>query len=985
MRFKKWLCLIVALITVLWSFAGCNPGQNDDMSLDAETCLSDLSGKRIGIVTGTLTSVLVPKLVPDAIFEEFNSAADAKMALENGRIDAFPTDESIYMAMRWEGIPVDRIDEPIAPSDYGIIFQKGKDLKLQNEFNTYLAKIKSNGTWQSLQDKWFGDKEPVEFATYDDLTDKNGTIRVGINSSSKPFTYMKDGMYAGYDVEVIIGFCREYGYRVEFEDALFAGVLTGVAAGNYDMGAAGLTITDERRENVDFSDVYHTEDLVLVIKSQRKETADLSYLSGKKVGIVEGSIQAIMLPELVPDAEYEYLKSVADLIVALNSHKIDAFGCDESLYTAMLWDGQAVARIDQPITESDYGIIFPKGENLEIQRELNEYIANSTADGRLEALEEKWFGEKEPTEFVNYDTLNGTKGTLTVAITSSSKPFTYLKNSQFVGFDVEFITAFAKEYGYTVQFKDVDFAAILGGVQTGMYTLGMSGITITDERKESLDFSDVYHVEDLAVIIRSQTAEDELAQFNNASLGVVTGSLYGGYSKEQFPNAVIKEFNNFADALAALKQGKVEGVMLDQPNFNSVARTEKSLSCVKVPKYSVEIGFGFQKDDGGYELQAQMNEFLAKLQADGKIDEMIDKWYGETEPEETVPLDELSSNGTTLNVAIDTTRKPFVYMYYGDPVGFEIEVLYLFCREYGYNVKISDLSFAEGLSGLASETYDLVCGGLYMTDERKESVNFSDPYMQADVVMAKCERSGVENFLLSLRNSFEKTFIREQRWKLIAEGIYNTVMISAGSVIGGTLLGFVLYMLTRCKTRWISKAAKKVADLYSTIIAGTPTVVILMILFFLVFASPNMSGMVVAIIGFSQIFGSFVYNHLALTVSGVDNGQLEAAYALGYSRNQAFFRIILPQAMKMFLPSYSGEIISLIKATSVVGYITVKDLTKMGDIIRGNTYEAFFPLIAVALIYFFITWLAASWLDVLRMKLDPKHRKKKNILKGVVR
>ncbi|MBQ5662762.1 MAG: amino acid ABC transporter permease, partial [Clostridia bacterium] len=237
----------------------------------------------------------------------------------------------------------------------------------------------------------------------------------------------------------------------------------------------------------------------------------------------------------------------------------------------------------------------------------------------------------------------------------------------------------------------------------------------------------------------------------------------------------------------------------------------------------------------------------------------------------------------------------------------------------------------------------------------------------------------------SLRDSFEKTFIREQRWKLIVEGIYTTLIISVFSVLGGTLFGFALYMLARSKTKWLSKLAKGFAKVYSTIIAGTPTLVVLMMLFYIVFTSPDMSGVVVAIIGFILTFGSFVYEQLSLTVSGVDNGQLEAAYALGYSRNQTFFRIVLPQAMKMFLPSYSGEIVSLIKATSVVGYIAVNDLTKMGDIIRGNTYEAFFPLIAVALIYFAITWGVAGLLGILKRKAEPKRRKNKNILKGVVR
>ena len=140
-----------------------------------------------------------------------------------------------------------------------------------------------------------------------------------------------------------------------------------------------------------------------------------------------------------------------------------------------------------------------------------------------------------------------------------------------------------------------------------------------------------------------------------------------------------------------------------------------------------------------------------------------------------------------------------------------------------------------------------------------------------------------------------------------------------------------------------------------------------------------------AIIGFIFVFGSFVYNHLTLTVNGVDYGQTEAAYALGYTRNKAFFKIVLPQALKVFVPTYTGEVVGLIKATSVVGYIAVNDLTKAGDIIRSNTYEAFFPLIAVAVIYFIITWIVGEALGLLGRKFDAKQRKEKNILKGVTR
>ena len=481
-----------------------------------------------------------------------------------------------------------------------------------------------------------------------------------------------------------------------------------------------------------------------------------------------------------------------------------------------------------------------------------------------------------------------------------------------------------------------------------------------------------------------ETAEDAapqegLSQFENAKLGVVTGSLYDGYSRALFPQAEIKMFNNFADVLGALKQGKVDGTMLDRPNFNAVKRTESGLSCMPVPGYSVEIGFGFQKNEEGDRLCGQMNGFLAELEETGTLGTLLEKWYGETEPSENIPFGELPASYPTLNVSLDMTRKPFVYMYNGEPVGFEAEVLFRFCEKYHYNIKYTNGSFAtDGLAGLAGGKYDMVCAGLYMTDERKESVNFSDPYMKADVVMAVYEGGG--GFFASIGESFEKTFVREGRWKLILQGIGTTLLISFSAMAGGTLLGFLLYLASRSKYKIPSKIAQGFAKVYSKLVEGMPVLVVLMILFYVVFGNTDLSGLAVAVIGFILTFGSFVYGQLKLTVEGVDKGQTEAAYALGYGRNRTFFRIVLPQAMKMFIPAYSAEAVGLVKATSVVGYIAVSDLTKVGDIIRSNTYEAFFPLFAIAVIYFLLTWGISVLFGLLARKTDPRRRNRRKAL-----
>ena len=170
---------------------------------------------------------------------------------------------------------------------------------------------------------------------------------------------------------------------------------------------------------------------------------------------------------------------------------------------------------------------------------------------------------------------------------------------------------------------------------------------------------------------------------------------------------------------------------------------------------------------------------------------------------------------------------------------------------------------------------------------------------------------------------------------------------------------------------------------YTRILSGTPIVVVLMILYYIIFASSNISGTIVAIVAFSLTCCSYVYENLTVAVDSIAPGQREAALASGFTENASFFNVVLPQAMKLFLPAFQGEAVALCKSTAIVGYVTVQDLTKATDIIRGNTYEAFFPLITTAIIYFLLTWGIAFAIGSIKLKVDTKKRTRQQILKGV--
>ena len=241
------------------------------------------------------------------------------------------------------------------------------------------------------------------------------------------------------------------------------------------------------------------------------------------------------------------------------------------------------------------------------------------------------------------------------------------------------------------------------------------------------------------------------------------------------------------------------------------------------------------------------------------------------------------------------------------------------------------------------------------------------------------ETPGKGGFLEGILSSFSKTFIREDRWQLFANGIVTTLLITLLTVLFGTLLGFFVFMACRNG----NPAANLITRCSMWLIQGMPMVVLLMILYYVIFGSAAVSGIFVAVTGFTLTFGSAVFGLLKMGVGAMENGQYEAAYALGYSGRRTFFRIILPQALPLVLPAYKAEITGLIKATAVVGYIAVQDLTKMGDIVRSRTYEAFFPLIAITVIYFVLEGLIGFIVSRISDRFNPRRRKPASILKGV--
>lgn len=472
-------------------------------------------------------------------------------------------------------------------------------------------------------------------------------------------------------------------------------------------------------------------------------------------------------------------------------------------------------------------------------------------------------------------------------------------------------------------------------------------------------------------------------QLNNPeySVGVGTGDSSMFAVEKYLPNAHIQRYSSQVDGYLSVQQGKIDAYAYDRTSME-YALTSGSLENVMLLDDSIgekiEICIGLSRNPKINGLEQKANDFLHEMKTNGIADDMYNRWIRQGNLQ--IPNIDIPESADELVVGTVGTITPYSF-YIGDKLtGYDIELASRFAAYLKRKVEFKIYDFSGIIAAAESGEIDCIFANLNKTPEREEKIIFSEPiYTSSTALMVRkpADAAGGNaasaGFFASVKSSFEKTFIRESRWKLIVYGVKTTIFISIMSLIFGTILGFVICILRLAKNPF----TYGVTTVYIRILQGTPLVVLLMILFYIVFAKSNMSGDWVSIVAFSLNFGAYVSEMMRTGIESVDKGQTEAALALGYTKAQAFFQIVMPQAANHFLPVYKGECISLVKITSIVGYIAVQDLTKMSDIIRSRTYEAFFPLIATAIIYFIISWILTSLLQFIQAKIEPNRKNRK--------
>lgn len=494
----------------------------------------------------------------------------------------------------------------------------------------------------------------------------------------------------------------------------------------------------------------------------------------------------------------------------------------------------------------------------------------------------------------------------------------------------------------------------------------------------------------LSLFLLSCVSEDSISiqrinsldDLNGFGVGIYEGTVHDLFLSTNYPEIHILRYNSAADMILSLKTEKTYAVLLDYSSALLLLKDNPELGMVADDILSSPLGIGFNKKN--LSLLSEFNEFLKVIKNTGVYDEMFTRWFVSDSELAKMPNFEKVNTEKKLNLGVAVADLPYVAYMNNDYVGFDIEMIKRFAKYGGYDLTITTMEFGSLVNALASGKVDMIADGIAITKERAKQINFSDEYAMFKTAMLSLNKyigdSSTVNktnsikltFISKFKDSFYQNVINENRYKLVISGLKVTFLISFFATIFGTILGGLICYFKMSKSSMLNMIAK----LFISLLRGTPVLVLLMIVYYVVFASININPIYFAIFAFGLNLAAYVSEIFRTGIQGVDFGQTEAGIALGFSKIKTFIYIVLPQAIKSILPVYKGEIISLVKMTSIVGYIAVEDLTKAGDIIRSRTFDAFFPLIMVAVLYFLISWILIFSLTYLEVISDPKQKRK---------
>ena len=701
---KRLLKLVVVMLSIALALAGRLPVSAEDAFIKSFITSREqlnASGIRVGVSTGSATALIAEKELPNAELVYYNDTPSAYEAVAQGKLDAFVYDrKQMELALQsgLKGVHLltenmeERVRIAVGISPLSRVPSHGILL------NAFISEIRENGALDDMYTRWVIQRnETMPEISLPDHPEIH--LTVGTTGIVPPYSYYVGTQLSGFDIELAYRFASWLGADVSFRVYDYGAVIPAAVSGNVDCIMANLNITPERAEALPFSDDLYVEQVAIMVRGEDAAPAYASY-DGKRLGVLTGTLMEGIAKETFPNSTYVYLNNYPDCITALLSNKIDAFLGDEPGLKSIRAEQPEIDYIKERITNQEYSFAFRKNdpESDALCQELNDFLAKCQADGTLQELEEIWFGADEGRKVVDRSGLTGENGTIRVITTSTDVPFSYIKDGQNVGYDIDLVVRFCLDRGYQLELGDVDFSGRIPSILSGKYDF-TTDMNVTPERSEEVHFSNPTSTGGVVLAVKSDVlmaAETPAgaeagftSQLNGKRIGVQTGTTFDEIVTHYMPDAMISYFSSYADMAAALEARKIDGFPGDEPVIRMMVAENSRLQVLDDRLDSFQFGLIMPKTEAGEKLKQEIDTWLASWRENGKLEELIAKWTKGPSEAKTVPdLSSILAQNGTLKMVTEGLYPPMNYYRGDDLVGLEIDLAAQFCLEkwYGLNV-----------------------------------------------------------------------------------------------------------------------------------------------------------------------------------------------------------------------------------------------------------------------------------------------------------
>lgn len=470
-----------------------------------------------------------------------------------------------------------------------------------------------------------------------------------------------------------------------------------------------------------------------------------------------------------------------------------------------------------------------------------------------------------------------------------------------------------------------------------------------------------------------KTVTDLMGSTIGVQLGTVSDVLASSV-EQRGGGTQVQRFTKTADAVQALVQGKIDCIVEDEQPAKAFLKLNTSLRIL--PETFGKANLAICVAKGNESLQIDINTALEQLKKEGVLDTIVSRHIDQSIAIAYDVKKDVERKGK-IRFATNSAYEPFEYYDEGELVGIDIDVAKAIGDKLQMDVEFVDMEFDAVITSVQTGKTDAAISCITVTPERLKNINFTIPYMVArQVVMVNSGEIATSN--QTFVDHFKSCFVTGHRYKYLLKGLGNTLLITLFAIILSLIVGTLIAIIRSTHDRNGNHIILNgICQLYLTIVRGTPSMVQLLIIYYVVFASANVDKLFVAIIAFGLNSAAYMAEIIRSGIMAVDQGQMEAGRSLGLSYSTTMRLIILPQAFKNVLPAMGNELITLLKDTSISGYIGLVDLTKGSDIIRSITYDAMMPLGVVACIYLAIVMTLATGVNRLEKRLRKSEKSRK--------